>query len=147
MDLILLAYDVNITTLQCAYFFSVPVPVPISILILDLPTIYLYTSPNFSSHSHPTPLSITQVHTHPEHADAVHAIYEQTTRRAQSSAEPDVIHYCITRDPENPSIFHFFERYRNKEAFRVHNEQEIIQRLVGSGWIRDVEAVFGVPIG
>ncbi|KAL9618070.1 MAG: hypothetical protein Q9160_007199 [Pyrenula sp. 1 TL-2023] len=95
----------------------------------------------------PNPLTTHQVYAHPEHADAVHAIYEQTTRRAQSSAEPDVIHYCLMRDAKDPSIFHFFERYRNKEAFRVHNEQEIIQKLVTSGWIKDVEAVFGAPIG
>jgi quinol monooxygenase YgiN len=85
-----------------------------------------------------------QVYAVPSHADAVEAVYKETTKLAQ--AEEGVVYYCISRDTADPSTFHFFERYKSKEAFQRHNEQEIIVKLVGSGWMRDVKAVFVKPI-
>ncbi|KAL8823352.1 MAG: hypothetical protein Q9191_005931 [Dirinaria sp. TL-2023a] len=84
------------------------------------------------------------VYTVPEHADKVEAVYKETTRLAQ--AEAGVVYYCLSRDAADPSIFHFFERYRSKTDFQQHNDQEIIQKLVSSGWMKDVKAVFVKPI-
>jgi quinol monooxygenase YgiN len=75
----------------------------------------------------------------------VHAVYRQTTLNAQS--EEGTIYYCISRDGNDPSIFHFFERYASRKAFEGHNEQDAVRGLVASGWIRDVKAVFAKAIG
>lgn len=85
-----------------------------------------------------------QVYADPEHADEVEAVYKETTRLAQ--AEEGVVYYCLARDATDPSIFHFFERYKSKEAFEQHNQQEIIQKFISSGWMKDVKAVFAKPI-
>ena len=56
------------------------------------------------------------------------------------------MYYCLARDAADPSIFHFFERYKSKQAFEQHNEQDIIKELLKSGWMKDVKAVFVKPI-
>lgn len=84
------------------------------------------------------------VFTDPAHSDDVEAIYKQTTQHAE--IEEGTIYYCICRDSKDRSIFHFFERYKNKEAFDKHNEQEIVVKLVNSGWMKDVKAVFAKAI-
>ncbi|KAH8819461.1 hypothetical protein F5884DRAFT_12138 [Xylogone sp. PMI_703] len=84
------------------------------------------------------------VYTVPEHADKVEAVYKETTKLAE--AEEGTVYYCISRDQQDPSIFHFFERYKSKKAFQEHNDQEIIDKLVNSGWMKDVKAVFVKPI-
>lgn len=86
----------------------------------------------------------SKVYTVPEHADKVEAVYKQTTKNAE--AEEGTVYYCICRDTNDPSIFHFFERYKSKQAFEKHNDQKIIQDLVNSGWMKDVKAVFVRPI-
>ncbi|CAJ2506848.1 Uu.00g080340.m01.CDS01 [Anthostomella pinea] len=68
------------------------------------------------------------VYAHPEHADALEAVYAETTRLAQ--LEPGSIYYCLARDGDDPSIFHFFERYKSGKAFEAHNQQPIIQKLL-----------------
>ncbi|KAK3947322.1 hypothetical protein QBC32DRAFT_224442, partial [Pseudoneurospora amorphoporcata] len=77
-----------------------------------------------------------QVYAHPQHADALARVYEETTRL--SAFEPGVIYYCIClesqrkssgereeKDEERASggskVFHFFERYTGSEAFQAHN--------------------------
>ena len=58
-----------------------------------------------------------------------------------------MIYYCISRDLEDPKVFHFFERYAGREAFEAHNRQPIIKKLVEEdGYIERVEAVFGKPL-
>ncbi|KAI1609950.1 hypothetical protein EDD36DRAFT_481539 [Exophiala viscosa] len=84
------------------------------------------------------------VYAAPEHADKVEAVYKETTKRAES--EEGTIYYCISRDANDPSIFHFFERYKSKQAFEKHNDQKIILDLVNSDWMKDVKAVFVRPI-
>lgn len=87
----------------------------------------------------------TQVYAHIEYADALEAVYTETTRLAAS--EEGIIYYCISRDGSNPSIFHFFERYTGKKAFEEHNSQPIIQKLLHQDrYIKDVKAVFVKPI-
>ncbi|KIW14875.1 hypothetical protein PV08_07660 [Exophiala spinifera] len=85
-----------------------------------------------------------KVYTDPEHTDKVEAIYRETTKRAHE--EEGTLSYCLGRDPDDPSIIHFFERYTSKAAFEKHNDQQIIQDLVNSGWMKDVKAVFVKPI-
>ena len=80
----------------------------------------------------------------PEHADKVEAVYKETTKHAE--VEEGTVYYCLGRDAKDPSIFHFFERYKSKEAFKEHNDQDIVQKLVNSGWMKDVKAVFVKPI-
>ena len=84
------------------------------------------------------------VYTVPEHSDKVHAIYQQLTHNAQS--EPGTTYYCLSRDPSDSSVFHFFERYADKAAFEAHNEQQIVKDLISSGWMKNVRAVFGKGI-
>lgn len=84
------------------------------------------------------------VHAYPEHADALEAVYAETTRLARF--EPGVIYYCLTRDSEKPHIFHFFEQYTGKKAFDEHNAQPIIQQLMADKFIRGVTAKFGPQI-
>ncbi|KAJ5745831.1 hypothetical protein N7520_011013 [Penicillium odoratum] len=80
------------------------------------------------------------VYAHPEHADALEAVYAETTRLAQF--EPGSIYYCICRDADDPNIFHFFERYAGRQAFEDHNAQPIIQKLMADQYIRGVKAKF-----
>ncbi|KEF56082.1 uncharacterized protein A1O9_07663 [Exophiala aquamarina CBS 119918] len=84
------------------------------------------------------------VYADPRHADEVEAIYKETTRLAQF--EDGIVYYCLSRDQDDPSIFHFFERYKSKAAFDQHNQQDIIQKFIKSGWMKDVKAVFAKPI-
>lgn len=78
------------------------------------------------------------VHAYPEHADALEAVYAETTRLAQFEA--GAIYYCIARDGEDRNIFHFFERYAGRVAFDEHNAQPIIQKLMADKLIRGVKA-------
>lgn len=85
------------------------------------------------------------MYAHPEHADALEAVYTETTRLA--AQEEGIVYYCISRDRDDPSIFHFFERYAGRKAFEVHNSQPIIQKLLHQDrYIKDVKAVFVKPI-
>jgi quinol monooxygenase YgiN len=85
------------------------------------------------------------VHAKPEHADALEAVYAETTRLAEF--ESGTIYYCLARDSEDPSIFHFFERYAGKKAFDAHNAQPIIQKLMEDEWFIGVKAKFMKAIG
>ena len=80
------------------------------------------------------------VYAHPEHADALEAVYAETTRLAQS--EPGTIYYCICRDGDDRNLFHFFERYAGRKAFEEHNAQPIIQKLMADQYMRGVKAKF-----
>lgn len=87
-----------------------------------------------------------QVWAYPEKADALEAVYAETTRLAQS--EPGIVYYCLARDKKDTSVFHFFERYKSKKAFEEHNSQPIIQKLLNEDkYIKDVTAEFMKPIG
>jgi quinol monooxygenase YgiN len=84
------------------------------------------------------------IHAHPEHADALEAVYAETTRLSLS--EPGTVYYCICRDGDDPTMFHMFERYRGKQGFDAHNAQPIIQKLVNeSGYLKGVKARFAIP--
>ncbi|GAP90007.1 putative antibiotic biosynthesis monooxygenase [Rosellinia necatrix] len=86
------------------------------------------------------------VYAHPEKADALEAVYAETTRLAQHEA--GIVSYCLARDRKDPAVFHFFERYRDRKAFDEHNSQPIIQKLLNEDrYIRDVTAQFMKPIG
>ncbi|KAJ5833457.1 hypothetical protein N7474_001768 [Penicillium riverlandense] len=80
------------------------------------------------------------VYAYPEHADALEVVYAKTTRL--SEAEPGIIYYCLARDGDDPTIFHFFERYTGQKAFHEHNAQPIIQKLMEDKYIRGVTAKF-----
>jgi quinol monooxygenase YgiN len=84
--------------------------------------------------------SIAQVYAHPEHADALEAVYAETTRLAAS--EPGIIYYCLSRDGDDPTVFHFFERYTGRQAFEDHNAQPIIRKLMKDQLIKGVKAKF-----
>lgn len=81
-----------------------------------------------------------QVYAHSEHADALEAVYAETTRLAAS--EPGSIYYCICRDGDDPTVFHFFERYTGRLAFEEHNNQPIIRKLLQDNLIKGVKAKF-----
>ncbi|KAI0976438.1 hypothetical protein F4678DRAFT_417081 [Xylaria arbuscula] len=86
------------------------------------------------------------VYAYPDKADALEAVYAETTRLAQS--ETGIIYYTLARDPDDASVFHFFERYKNREAFDEHNRQPIIQKLLNEDkYFKDVTAKFMKPIG
>ncbi|RMZ81657.1 hypothetical protein DV737_g2408, partial [Chaetothyriales sp. CBS 132003] len=86
-----------------------------------------------------------KVYTDPAHADDVEALYTRMTVHAQH--EEGIIYYSLSRDLDDRRVFHFFERYASKEAFERHNETELVQKLVSSGWMMGVSARFGKPIG
>ncbi|KAK4445922.1 hypothetical protein QBC34DRAFT_412475 [Podospora aff. communis PSN243] len=82
-----------------------------------------------------------RVYAHPAHADALEQTYALTTHLAAS--EPGIIHYCIARDEEDPTMFHFFERFTGREAFEAHNKQPVIVKLLTVDlYIDRVEAKF-----
>ncbi|KAJ3563420.1 hypothetical protein NPX13_g8203 [Xylaria arbuscula] len=86
------------------------------------------------------------VYAYPDKADALEAVYTETTRLAQ--AETGIVYYCLARDRDDPSVFQFFERYKNQKAFEEHNSQPIIQKLLNEDkYIKDVTAKFMKPIG
>ncbi|KAK4985310.1 hypothetical protein LTR66_007770 [Elasticomyces elasticus] len=80
------------------------------------------------------------VYAFPEHADALEAVYAELTRL--SRFEPGVIYYCLARDGDDPTIFHFFERYTGRKAFDEHNQQPIVQKLMADKYMRGVKAKF-----
>ena len=81
----------------------------------------------------------------PQHADALEAVYRQTS--ILSKAEPGILYYCISRDGDDPTIFHFFERYTGRKAFEDHNKQPIIQKLLNEDrYIKDVKAAIAKPL-
>ncbi len=41
-----------------------------------------------------------------------------------SRAEPGVLLYQPHRDPENPSVFFFYEQYQDAAAYQLHVESE-----------------------
>ncbi|RMZ11955.1 hypothetical protein D0862_02786 [Hortaea werneckii] len=84
------------------------------------------------------------IHAHPEHADALEAVYAQTNQLAKS--EPGTLQYCISRDPDDPTLFHMFEQYAGREAFERHNAQPIIQELIQDQLFKGVKAVIVKPI-
>jgi len=86
-----------------------------------------------------------QVYAYPDKADELEAIYTETSRLAKD--EPGNIAYCISRDPDDPTVFHFFERYASKEAFAAHNSQPLSQKLINGNLMKDVTAKFMKPIG
>ena len=90
---------------------------------------------------HPNP----QVYAFPQHADALEAVYRQTS--ILSKSEPGILYYCIARDGDDPTIFHFFERYTGRKAFEDHNNQPIIQKLLNEDrYIKDVKAAIAKPL-
>ena len=82
----------------------------------------------------------------PEHADALERIYAETTRRANSDEEPGTLSYCICRDSQDRSKFHFYERYAGREAFEYHNDQDATRKIFEVDMFQDVKAVFAKPI-
>ncbi|KAK1833919.1 putative antibiotic biosynthesis monooxygenase [Podospora conica] len=85
------------------------------------------------------------VYAFPQHADALEAVYRETT--VLSASEPGILYYCISRDGDDPAVFHFFERYTGRAAFDAHNSQPIIQKLLNQDrYIRDVKAVIAKPL-
>ena len=84
------------------------------------------------------------VYAYPQHADALEAVYAETTRL--SSSEPGTIYYCLARDGDDRTVFHFFERYSGEKAFHEHNAQPIIEKLMADKYIRGVKAKFVKPI-
>jgi len=90
-------------------------------------------------------MRLYQVYEFPENADALEAVYAETTRLAAS--EEGILYYCISRDGQDRNVFHFFERYTGRKAFETHNSQAIIKKLLHEDrYIRDVKAVFVKPI-
>lgn len=67
-------------------------------------------------------------------------MYAETTRLAAS--EPGTIYYCISRDGDDPNVFHFFERYTGRVAFDEHNAQPIIKKLLQDKLFKGVKAKF-----
>jgi len=93
----------------------------------------------------PTLSDSLQVYAHRHHADALEQVYALTTKLAKS--EPGIIYYCICRDSEDPTMFHFFERYTGREAFETHNRQPVIVKLLEvDRYIERVDASFVKPI-
>lgn len=71
-------------------------------------------------------------------------MYAETTRLAAS--EPGTIYYCISRDPDDRAVFHFYERYNGRAAFEAHNAQPIIKKLIQDKLFKGVKAKFVEPI-
>lgn len=67
-------------------------------------------------------------------------MYAETTRIAAS--EPGSLYYCISRDPDDRTVFHFFERYTGRAAFEEHNTQPIIKKLIQDKLFKGVKAKF-----
>ncbi|KAL1600660.1 clathrin associated protein complex large subunit [Paraconiothyrium brasiliense] len=84
------------------------------------------------------------VYAYPERADDLEKIYAETTRLAQY--EKGIIYYCLGRDSQDSTVFHFFERYKGKEAFDEHNRQPIVQKLLADKIFKRVTASFVKPI-
>lgn len=84
------------------------------------------------------------VYAKPGRADELEKIYAETTRLAQY--EKGMIYYCLARDTEDTSVFHFFERYRGKEGFEKHNSTPVVQKSLAEKMFTRVTARFVKPI-
>lgn len=84
------------------------------------------------------------VYAEPAHADDLEAIYAETTRHV--ALEQGIVYYCLSRDENDPTQFHFFERYAGKKAFEDHNGQDIIKKIWDEKWIRGIKASFAKAI-
>ncbi|KAK4552442.1 hypothetical protein LTR86_010285 [Recurvomyces mirabilis] len=84
------------------------------------------------------------VYAHPQHADALEAIYAYTNEHAKS--EPGTLQYYLVRDADDRNVFHMFEHYASRAAFDEHNSQPIIQKLISEdNYIKGVKAKFFSP--
>ena len=86
-----------------------------------------------------------KVYTDSAHSDDVEELYAQMTEHAQY--EEGIIYYCLARDLDDRTVFHFFERYASREAFERHNETDLVKKLMSTGWMKGVSARFGKAIG
>ncbi|KAI0393622.1 hypothetical protein F5Y17DRAFT_431646 [Xylariaceae sp. FL0594] len=90
---------------------------------------------------------VGKVYADADKADELEAIYTELSRHATSGNEPDTISYCISRDPDDRTVFHFFERYASREAFEAHNAHPLCKRLMTEpGLMKNVEAKFLKPL-
>ncbi|ORX39138.1 hypothetical protein BD324DRAFT_649227 [Kockovaella imperatae] len=80
----------------------------------------------------------------PEHAEHVNILYSKITSVAL--ADPGTVYYCISRDQDDPAVFHFFERYQDRASFDAHNEHPLVKELLASGWTKDIKAVFAKAV-
>lgn len=61
---------------------------------------------------------------------------------AYTASEPGTIYYCISRDGDDPTVFHFFERYTGRAAFEEHNAQPVVRKLIQDRLFKGVKAKF-----
>lgn len=54
--------------------------------------------------------------------------------------------YCLARDPTDPALFHFYERYKSKKDYEDHVKWPLTQRFLDAGWMEGFTAVFAEPI-
>ena len=80
---------------------------------------------------------------HPHLADKAYEVYQRLVTLAQS--EPGTLSYHVSRDQDDPSVFHFFERFKDKAAFEEHNASQIVKDMFGE-CNKSVRAVFAKPI-
>jgi quinol monooxygenase YgiN len=71
-------------------------------------------------------------------------VYAETTRNAEK--EEGTLLYCLARDPEDRSVFHFCERYASGEALLEHQKQPVILKMLSDNLIKDIKAKICKPI-
>ncbi len=84
----------------------------------------------------------------PGQEEAVAAILEELARLSQ--AEPGCIQYDVHRDPDDPTRFFLWERYRDQAAFDEHSSSPHFQELVlgkAIPLLAERERVFLTPLG
>ena len=52
-----------------------------------------------------------------------------TDSRGSSRAEPASRFYQVSRDPQDPRVFFFFEIYDDEDGYKAHGESEHFKRL------------------
>ncbi|MEO1190843.1 MAG: putative quinol monooxygenase [Pseudomonadota bacterium] len=57
----------------------------------------------------------------PGHEETVKDALMTVARHAASEAEPGTLGYHVGQDPDNPTVFTTYERFRDRAAMEAHN--------------------------
>ncbi len=74
---------------------------------------------------------LAKIFTKPEHSDEVAGLFRDMVAWVQAN-EPGTLTYACNRTAADPSVFVFFERYRDQESFQAHSASARFAELAGS---------------
>ena len=60
--------------------------------------------------------------------------------------EKGTIHFCVSKDQNDPALFHYFERFDSRAAFLAHANSAIDKEVRESGLMKDMTMTVVNPL-